>query len=61
MAVDTHLRDDIGPNSVGIRVEDDLVINDYISPSGEKNRHKSYGYLRTPELSRLINQFLGDQ
>ena len=59
--MDTHLRDDIGPNSVGIRVEDDLVINDYIFPSGEKNRHKSYEYLRTPELFQQINQFLGDQ
>ena len=59
VALDTHLSDDFGPNSVGVRVVDDLVVNDYTSPSGDRNSHKSYGYLRTPELSRQINHFLG--
>ena len=59
VAVDTHLRDDFTSNSVGVRVQDDLVVNDYVSPIGDKNSHKSYGYLRTPEISRLIKQFLG--
>jgi hypothetical protein len=57
VAVDAHLRNDYAANSAGIRPEDDLVLNDY--RRGEKqNPHKSYGYLRTPEMSRLICQFL---
>ena len=59
VAIDTHLGDDFGPNDAGIRVEDDLVLNDYVSPVGEKSAHKSYGYLRTPELSNHIREFLG--
>ncbi len=58
VAFDSHLRDDFGSNSRDIRVEDDLVINSYQSPSGEPNYHKSYGYLRTPELSEHIAAFL---
>jgi len=58
VAFDSHLRDDFGPNARKIRVEDDLVINSYRSPSGEPNYHKSYGYLRTPELSKQIAAFL---
>ncbi|MCH8043448.1 MAG: hypothetical protein IID44_06980 [Planctomycetes bacterium] len=72
VALDMHLRDDFGPNKHGIRVEDDLVANDYHTmvkkqvekgkpPEEERknNHHKSYGYLRTPELSRLVKTFLG--
>jgi hypothetical protein len=58
VAFDSHLRDDFGPNARDIRVVDDLVINNYRSPSGEPNYHKSYGYLRTPELSKHIAAFL---
>jgi hypothetical protein len=58
VALDVHLRDDYGPNDRGIRVKDDLVLNDYTSPKGERNYHKSYGYLRTPELSEHIRDFL---
>ena len=58
VAIDVHLRDDFGTNDAGIQVEDDLVINDYVSPLDERNSHKSYGYLRTPELSEHIRDFL---
>ena len=58
VALDTHLRDDYGPNAKKIRVKDDLVINGYLSLSDEPNHHKSYGYLRTPELSKHIRDFL---
>jgi pimeloyl-ACP methyl ester carboxylesterase len=58
VALDTHLRDDFGPNRRGVRVEDDLVVNGYLSPSEKPNHHKSYGYLRTPELSEHIRDFL---
>jgi hypothetical protein len=58
VALDVHLKDDYGPNGGGVRVEDDLVANGYLSPKGEPNHHKSYGYLRTPELSEHIRDFL---
>ncbi len=58
VALDTHLRDDYSTNSKGIRVEDDIIVNGYLSLSKEPNHHKSYGYLRTPELSEHIHDFL---
>lgn len=58
VALDVHLGDDYGPNARGVRVEDDLVSNGYRGPSGDPNHHKSYGYLRTPELSEHIKGFL---
>ena len=58
VALDTYLSDDYGPNAKEIQVEDDLVMNGYLSPKGEPNHHKSYGYLRTPELSEHIRDFL---
>ena len=59
VAIDVHLRDDFGPNDAGVRVEDDMVITDFVGPvSGQRNPHKSYGYLRSPELSVHIRDFL---
>ena len=58
VAVDSHLRDDFRANDDGIRVEDDMVFNDYVTSTGERKPHKSYGYLRTPELSQHIREFL---
>lgn len=58
VAFDTYLRDDYGANDSGVRVEDDLIFNDFVGPSGERHSHKSFGYLRTPELSRHIKEFL---
>ncbi|MBI2382003.1 MAG: hypothetical protein HYV16_14715 [Gammaproteobacteria bacterium] len=61
VAADTHLRGDYAANDAGVRVVDDLVWNDY-EYGGKKNPHKIFGYLRTPEMSRLIRLFLtGDQ
>ena len=53
VAIDTHLADDYEANVGGVQVEDDLVSNDW----GGIN-HKSYGYLRTPEVSRVIKNFI---
>ena len=53
VAIDTKLAGDYEANSSGVKVEDDLVANDW---SGI--HHKSYGYLRTPEVSRVINNFI---
>ncbi len=55
VALDTHLAGDFGPNAHGVEVRDDLVSNDY-----PDNAHKSYGYLRTPELSELVKSFLNN-
>ena len=61
VAIDVTLRDEYKANDRGVRVRDDLVANDYQSSgrNGKRNHHKSYGYLRTPELSVLIKKFLG--
>lgn len=58
VALDVHLHDDYKANRRDVAVEDDLVANTYLSPAGEENHHKSYGYLRTPELSEHIRDFL---
>ena len=54
--------DDLGaayaPNPDGVRVVDCQVINAYRRPRGGRNPHKSYGYLRTPEFSRIVADVL---
>lgn len=59
VSFDLMLRDDYQANARYVRVRDDLVHNDYTSPAGRANPHKSYGYLRTPEVSDAIADFLG--
>ena len=54
VAADVHLSGDYAPNNRGVEVRDDLVINAYKSPAGKANHHKSYGYLRAPEVSEAI-------
>ncbi len=58
VALDTHLRDDYEANKAGVRVQDDLVSNDYVNVDGSHNYHKSYGYIRTPEFSKHVAKFL---
>ena len=59
VAVDSHLRDDFKANISEVRVEDDLIVNDYLTPIEKESKpHKSFGYLRTPELSEQIRDFL---
>lgn len=53
VALDTHLAGDYQPNMNGVEVKDDLVYNDW----GGIN-HKSYGYLRCPEVSSVIKNFI---
>jgi hypothetical protein len=57
VAIEPRLRTDYAANSSGVRVEDYPVLNDY-RRGDNRNPHKSYGYLRTPEMSRLICEFL---
>ena len=59
IAINYTLRDDFAENSAGIRPVDKLVFNDYVY-GDQKNPHKSYGYLRTPEMAAIISSFLGD-
>jgi len=54
VALDIHLNDDYEPNDAGVRVQDDLILNNYADPKGKRNFHKIYGYLRCPEMSELI-------
>ena len=63
MAVEAKLADDYEANDQGVKVIDMPVINAYKSPldrdpANKPNFHKSYGYLRTPELSNLVRGFV---
>lgn len=58
VAFDVHLSDDYGANDAGVQVRDDLVVNGYEGTTGKANPHKSYGYLRAPEVSKVIRNFL---
>lgn len=44
------------PNAHGIQVEDIMVQNNYIS-KGKTNHHKSYGYLGSPEMTKIVSNF----
>lgn len=57
VAIYYKLADKYRANFRGVKVVDFLVQNDY-EINGEKNPHKSFGYLRTPEISYAIHDFL---
>ena len=59
VALDHTLADDYAPNTKGISAQDFIVHNDY-SFKGRPNEHKSYGYLRTPEIATAIDDFLSE-
>lgn len=48
---------DYRPSDHGVRIVDQRVMNRYQRPSGEPNHHKSYGYVRTPEFSRVARAY----
>jgi pimeloyl-ACP methyl ester carboxylesterase len=52
-----NLTDNYDSNLNGVKVRNVVVNNDY-SINGKSNPHKSFGYLRTPELSVAIQEFL---
>ena len=58
VAADPSLAGDYEANDRGVKVQDELVLNSYVGLTDKTNAHKSYGYLRTPELSRLIRSFI---
>ena len=60
VAMDHTLADDFAENRKRIKALDMLVTNDY-EWNGEKNPHKSYGYLRTAEMATIIDGFLASK
>jgi len=57
VAINYNLADDYVENKNAVKVEDISIINNY-EINGERNPHKSYGYLRTPEFSNHLSEFL---
>ena len=57
VALDYKLCNDFKQNSHGLGPKDTIVQNDYEN-HGKKDHHKSYGYLRTPEVAEVIDGFL---
>ena len=57
VATDYNLSEDYKENSRHVRPIDMIVHNDYAF-GGERNPHSAYGYLRTPEMARVIYNFL---
>ncbi|HPJ67250.1 MAG TPA: hypothetical protein PLS62_05660 [Desulfobacteraceae bacterium] len=57
IAMDYGLSDDFEENSRHVHVKDKIVTNNY-KYMGKRNSHKVYGYLRTPELAEVIEEFL---
>ena len=57
VSLDCNLADEYDPAN-DIQVTDVLVHNQYVNHNGKANNHKSYGYLRAPEVSQLIRNFL---
>ncbi len=57
IATNYKLADDFAENSHGVIPADFLVVNNYES-GGKRNPHKSYGYLRTPEFSKVLFDFI---
>jgi pimeloyl-ACP methyl ester carboxylesterase len=58
VAVTGALASDYAPSDTCVQVTDHRVVNDYCRPTGQANHHKSYGYLRTPEFSRIAARFV---
>lgn len=57
VAFNYKLSDDFTGNIHGIKPADFMVFNNY-EINGLSNPHKSFGYLRTPEFSRILNDFI---
>ena len=57
-ALDTPLNEIFRSNAYGVHVQDKLVSNNYFNEAGDSNFHKSYGYLRSPEMSHALCKFL---
>ncbi|BAX79591.1 PGAP1-like alpha/beta domain-containing protein [Labilibaculum antarcticum] len=56
VALNYELADDFSENEFGVKPVDFLVVNNY-EINGIPNPHKSYGYLRTAEFAKILNEF----
>ncbi|PKQ65760.1 hypothetical protein BZG02_01770 [Labilibaculum filiforme] len=57
VALNYQLADDFSENKFGVKPIDFLVVNNY-EINGVANPHKSYGYLRSPEFAKILNEFI---
>jgi hypothetical protein len=57
VAFNYRLNDDFSENEFGVKPIDFLVFNNYIN-NGERNPHKSFGYLRAPEFASALAEFI---
>ena len=57
IAANDDLRDEFAPNSAGVNPIDNNIYNDYKNWK-TKNAHKSFGYLRSPKMSKVAFDFL---
>ena len=61
VAMNRKLSDNFRENSRHLEVSDKIVSNNYCHQK-KTNPHKAYGYLRTPEMSQILYEFLsGDR
>lgn len=59
VSFDNHLAGDYRNNFLGVQVLDDLVCNDLVpDDDGQPDFHSSIGYLRCPEMSHRVREFL---
>lgn len=57
VALDYDLADDYLANTNGVFPENTIVVNDYVKQD-KRNPHKVYGYLRTPQLAKVLSGFI---
>ncbi len=60
IALNYNLNDDFKPNAAGIAPHDIQINNDYFH-KGQRNHHNIYGYLRVPEIARIIDNFFSEK
>ncbi len=58
VAIHYDIADDFTENANGVKVTDIIISNDYTNENKERNPHNSFGYLRTPEISKVISEFI---
>lgn len=57
VAINYSLEKDFGGNENGVKPVDFIVNNNY-EIDNEKNPHKSFGYLRTPDFANILFEFI---
>lgn len=60
VAFNYRLADYYNENSSGVKPVDHLVVNDYES-NKVRNPHKAYGYLRTPQFTSVLSEFISTE